>query len=301
VLGWNVLVVLWGAYVRATGSGAGCGSHWPLCNGAVIPRAEAAQTVIEFTHRLTSGLALLLVIVLFVWALRTFPAQHRVRRAALWSLIFIIVEALLGAGLVLFRLVAENSSAARAVYLAAHLANTLVLLGLLTATAFLAGTRPEARLRIRRGPAVLFAALAAALVVSVTGAVAALGDTLFPAASLASGLRDEFGASAHWLQRLRVVHPLAALLGGTLVAFAALGAVRHSAPARRIALSVLALVFVQLIAGAVNVVLLAPVWVQIVHLLLADLLWIALVLLTLQTADRIPGLRRAPGTPLPTY
>jgi heme a synthase len=300
VVVWNVLVVLWGAYVRATSSGAGCGSHWPLCNGVVIPRAATAATLIEFTHRTTSGLALLSVVLLFVWALRVYPAAHRVRRAALLSLVFIVIEALLGAGLVLFRLVAENSSAARAVYLSAHLANTLVLLGLLAATAFLAG-KPDMRLRIRRGPVILFTALAIAMVVSITGAIAALGDTLFPAATLAAGLRDEFAGSAHILQRLRIVHPAIAVLGGALIAFAALGTVRHSALARRIALAVLALVFAQLVAGAINVLLLAPVWMQLVHLLLADVLWIALVLLTLQVADRIPSVKRAPGMHLPTY
>lgn len=300
VAAWNVLVVLWGAFVRATGSGAGCGSHWPLCNGVVIPRAPAAETVIEFTHRATSGLALLSVIVLFVWAIRLYPPGHRVRRAALLSLVFIVIEALLGAGLVLFRLVADNSSAARAVYLSAHLANTLVLLGLLAATAFLAG-KPEGRVRIRGGPALLIGALVLTLLVSVSGAIAALGDTLFPAASLASGIRDELSASAHLLQRLRLLHPLLAIGGGGLIAFAAIGAVRHSTLARRMTLVVVALVLIQLIAGAVNVVLLAPVWMQIVHLLLADLLWMALVVLTLQVAYVPAGLRRARGTPLPRY
>jgi heme A synthase len=296
-----VLVVLWGAYVRATGSGAGCGSHWPLCNGAVIPRAPAAETIIEFTHRATSGVALLSVLALVVWAYRLYPRGHRVRRAALLSMVFIVIEALLGAGLVLFRLVAENSSTARAIYLSAHLKNTLILLGLLAATAFLAGRPDGWRLRIRRGPVPLFVALGLALFVSVTGAIAALGDTLFPAASLASGLREEFSASAHLLQRLRVVHPIAAIIGGVLIAFAALGAVRHSAPARRMALFVLGLIFVQLVAGAVNVLLLAPVWMQIVHLLLADVLWIALVLLTLQVADRDRSIRHVRGMRLQKY
>jgi heme A synthase len=291
--------VLWGAFVRATGSGAGCGSHWPLCNGAIVPRAPGVETMIELTHRITSGMALLSVVVLVIWAFRLFPPAHRLRRAAVFSMVFILIEALLGAGLVLLRLVGENSSPARAVYLSAHLANTLVLLGLLAATAFLA-RKPEGQLRLRHGPRLLYGGLALTLLVSVTGAVAALGDTLFPAASVAAGLRDEFASSAHMLQRLRVVHPLAAMLGGALIAFAALGAVRHSALARGMALFVIALVFVQLVAGAVNVLLLAPVWMQIVHLLLADLLWIGLVLLTLEVADRVPGLRRAPGMRLPT-
>ena len=48
---YNVLVILWGALVRASGSGAGCGNHWPLCNGQVIPVSPGWHTVIEFTHR----------------------------------------------------------------------------------------------------------------------------------------------------------------------------------------------------------------------------------------------------------
>ncbi|HET8546516.1 MAG TPA: COX15/CtaA family protein, partial [Bryobacteraceae bacterium] len=146
-----------------------------------------------------------------------------------------------------------------------------------------------------------FAGLAVALLVSITGAIAALGDTLFPAATVAAGLRDEFGSSAHMLQRLRVLHPVAAITGAVVVAFAALGAVRHSALARRIALFVLALLFAQLIAGAVNIILLAPVWMQLLHLFLADLLWIALVVLTLQVADASAGFRPAPDTRLPKY
>ena len=82
VLAINIVVILWGAFVRASGSGAGCGSHWPLCNGEVVPVAVQVQTVIEFTHRVTSGTAFLLVIGLLVWARRAFPVGHQVRAAA---------------------------------------------------------------------------------------------------------------------------------------------------------------------------------------------------------------------------
>ena len=134
MLAWNVAVILWGAYVRATGSGAGCGAHWPLCNGEVVPRAPDTATLIEFSHRVTSGLALVLVFVLAVWIWRTMAAGHPARRAAIASLVFIVIEALLGAGLVLFRLVANDESLARAMVMPLHLANTMVLLLCLTLT-----------------------------------------------------------------------------------------------------------------------------------------------------------------------
>src|ERR1051325_10627142 len=110
VLAYNLAVIVWGGYVRASGSGAGCGSHWPLCNGVVLPRAAAVETVIEFSHRLTSGIALLLVVWLLVKTWRALPAGHAARRGAAWSLAFMLSEAGLGAGLVLFQLVADNAS-----------------------------------------------------------------------------------------------------------------------------------------------------------------------------------------------
>ena len=115
VLIYNIFVILWGAYVRATGSGAGCGSHWPTCNGEIIPRADEVETLIEFTHRLTSGLAFLLVLGMLIWALRAYPKGHRVRKASGAAMIFIISESLVGAGLVLFEWVAGNISASRVI------------------------------------------------------------------------------------------------------------------------------------------------------------------------------------------
>lgn len=276
VLAWNVLVVLWGGFVRSTGSGAGCGNNWPLCNGAVVPRDPATATLIEFIHRATSGLALLAVAVLLVWALRLFPRAHPARRTALLSSAFILVEALLGAGLVLFGLVGDNSSPWRAVYLSAHLANTMLLLGSLTATAWYAAAPVVKRLPV--GPAIR-AALPVALVLSVTGAIAALGDTLYPA-----GVAAPEGPTPMLLQ-LRLLHPLTAVLAGAWLLYAALGAVRTPRLARA-GWAVAALLGIQMAAGLVNVALQAPVWMQIFHLFLADLLWIALVVLYLQAAHQ---------------
>jgi heme a synthase len=278
VLAYNLLVIVWGAFVRATGSGAGCGSHWPLCNGEVVPRAPEIETIIEFTHRGTSGIALLAVIGLFVWARRDRPKGDVVRTGALLSLIFIVVEALLGAGLVVFQLVADNASSLRAFSMVAHLVNTFILVAVLTLTAWWASGGAPPRIREQPGSVrMLLAGAVVLLLVGATGAIAALGDTLFPAASLGEGIRDSFSRESHPLVQLRKFHPLLAILGGLLVVgiVRTLARWRGSMLLQRISALVAGLYLAQLLIGVVNLVLLAPVAMQLVHLLFADLLWIA--------------------------
>jgi heme A synthase len=282
VLAGNLAVVLWGAFVRASGSGAGCGSHWPLCQGEIIPRDPAVATLIELAHRVTSGVALLLVAGLFVWSRRAAPPGSAVRLGATLSLVFMLGEALLGAGLVLFELVAHNDSLARAFSLGAHLLNTFLLLGSLALTAWWASGGAPPRLRHRAATAgVLGLGLLGTMAVGMSGAITALGDTLFPAASLAEGLRQDASPTAHVLLRLRILHPVAAVTVGLYVVVAgALLATRGGSPlVTRLARALGALVVLQLLAGALNVALLAPVWLQLGHLLLADAVWITLVLL----------------------
>jgi heme A synthase len=283
IVAWNLLVILWGAFVRASGSGAGCGSHWPLCNGEVLPDASQVHTLIEFTHRLMSGLTLLLVIALAVWAFRAYPKRHAVRLGATFSTVFIFTEALIGAGLVLFRLVADDASVFRAVSMSVHLINTFVLLAFLTLTAWWASGGPVLNLRGRGAIAWLCAlSLLVTLVLAVSGAVAALGDTLFPVSSLASGIQQDFSSTAHLFVRLRVLHPLLAVADACLVLLVAVvaGLRRPRLWVRRCALLLVVLIVVQLGAGLLNLALLAPVWLQLLHLLLADMVWLALVLLT---------------------
>jgi cytochrome c oxidase assembly protein subunit 15 len=280
VLSWNVAVVLWGAFVRATGSGAGCGGHWPLCNGAVVPREPTTATIIEYTHRLTSGLALLAVVTLCVWAFRAFPKGHLARKAAAASVVFILAEALLGAGLVLLDYVEQNKSLGRAVYLSAHLTNTLLLVGSLAAAAWFGGRGDHAE--FRGAPPLVVFALMATLVAGISGAVAALGDTVFPATSLTQGMKAELAPGAHALLKLRLVHPVLAALVGVFLLWVGMKTARASRAGR----AVVGLVVLQVTAGAVDVVLLAPVWLQFVHLLLANLLWISLVLLLLDSGSK---------------
>jgi len=283
LLAYNLVVILWGAFVRATGSGAGCGAHWPTCNGEVIPRAPQMETLIEFTHRLSSGLVLLLVIGLVVWAYRAFPKGDPVRWGALFSLFFTITEALVGAGLVLFELVADNDSMARAWSMAIHLVNTFLLLGAVTLTAWWASGGAQVRLRNQGAVGrVLAAGFLGMLLLGISGAITALGDTLFPAGSLAEGIRQDFSPTAHILIQLRIWHPVIAVAVGFYLFFGArfVAQQRHTALTRRFAWGVMALFGIQLIAGVVNLALLAPIWMQLVHLLLADLVWITLVLLS---------------------
>ncbi len=275
-------VILWGAFVRATGSGAGCGSHWPLCNGEVVPRSPSVETLIELGHRVTSGVALLLVVGLVVGAWRVFPRGHLVRRAAAAAGVLMVLEALIGAGLVLLELVAGDASLARAWWISGHLVNTFLLVGALTLTAWWATNAERPRLR-GDGPLAVTLGLAVAgvLLLGVSGAVTALGDTLFPAASLAEGKAQTFSDTAHVFVRLRVWHPLLAVAVGALVAAAAVYAARRR-PRPAVQLAARALVGLyglNLAVGVVNVWWLAPVPLQLAHLLLADLLWIALVVL----------------------
>lgn len=291
-LAYNVGVILWGAYVRATGSGAGCGSHWPLCNGEVVPRAPTVATLIEFSHRLTSGIALLAVVLLLVATWRACAAGHPARRGAALSLFFMLTEAAVGAGLVLFELVADNASMARAMFVAVHLANTFLLLGSLTLTAYWLSGGDDLRVEGRSGVATALTGLAAGIIlVSVSGAVAALGDTLYPSTSLSHALAADLSTSSHFLIRLRVLHPtLAILVGGLLMVVAprlpvATTPLPDSLESLRARLpyGVVGLVALQFGAGFANVILLAPVWMQLVHLLLADAVWIAFVLLSAVT------------------
>lgn len=289
VLAFNLAVIAWGAYVRASGAGAGCGNHWPLCNGEVVPRTGMIETMIELTHRLTSGIAFLLIVGLVIFAFRTFPKRHAVRAGAVLSLVFIIMEALIGAVLVKRELVAGNASMTRALVMSIHLINTFVLLAFIALTAWWGTGRPVMRFRGRAAATMLLTiSLISVLVLAVSGAIAALGDTLFPSTTLASGLSSDFSPTAHLLIRLRLLHPVLALAVGGLVLMicGTVNFIAGSVWVRRWMLVVTGLVVLQLGAGLLNVVLLAPIWLQLVHLLLADLLWLALVLLTASALAR---------------
>lgn len=283
VLGYNVLVILWGTYVRAAGAGNGCGPNWPLCDGQFLPAHPKIKMAIEFAHRASSGVDVILILALLAGAFWLFPRRHAVRKGALAAGVFIVTEALLGAALVLFGWVGTNTSAARVGADALHLANTLCLLAAVAITAAWASGLPAPRARGGRTNWLLGAGLLGILIAAVCGAMAALADTLFPSASLAAGMHADFSPSTALLERLRVIHPAVAIVVGLYLLWLVLEGLPRpaSVAARRLGYGVAAAVLVQWGCGALDIVLLTPVWMQITHLLTADLLWLTLVLYSL--------------------
>ncbi len=279
-LAYLIAVIVFGAWVRISHSGAGCGNHWPTCNGQIVPFDAGTQTLIEFSHRLTSGLCGVLGLVLVGWAWRLF-GFGKVTGAAVLTLMFIVFEAAIGAGLVLGELVADNDSAARAIVVALHLSNTLMLTGCAASTAWVAGGRPlpplGAVMRSRYG-----IALGLLILTAMTGAVTALGDTLFPIEpTLGPGMfdrvRDDLGAANHFLVRLRVLHPAVAVV--TALALLAILAPRAFGVERKgWSRAALAAVVAETSLGFLNVVLAAPGWLQLVHLFTAQALWVLVLL-----------------------
>jgi cytochrome c oxidase assembly protein subunit 15 len=284
VLVYFIIVFLGGTLVRATGAGAGCGDHWPLCNGTVVQHHPRIDTIIEFTHRVMSGLSVFAVLGLLAWTVAGTVRGHLARVAAVASVIFTLLEAILGALLVKLGLTAQSQSPIRPAYLSLHLSNTLLLLAALTLTAHLLSRRKgflrdTVRLVTPFGAAV---GVFAVMVVGVTGSLAALGDTLFPASSLGSALAQDFSATSGWLVRWRWLHPTVAFFGGISLIWLLIRAKRDSTywDNRRISALVLGLLAVVYTLGILDVVLLAPLWVQVAHLLAADTLWASLVVLT---------------------
>jgi len=280
VLGWTLIVILWGAYVRATGSGAGCGRHWPLCDGKVLPKSPDLAMGIEFTHRLLSGGAILLIGIMIIWGFRITTREHPVRKGLIAAGVLIVLEALLGAGLVLFELVEENSSMARAIAVALHLANTFLLIGSLALTAYWASGGKPVQLK-KQGIKVwlLVGGLVGMLFIGMSGAVTALGDTLFPVVSLAEGISADLDPNAHFLIRLRVYHPIIAVI----VALYSLYLVRmlfieNRGLTRKLLSGLVIIGVIQLSVGLTNLLLLAPIPTQMLHLFTADLVWITYIL-----------------------
>jgi heme A synthase len=282
VLAYTIFVLISGAYVRATGSGAGCGSHWPLCNGEVFPRLPRIETAIEFSHRVASGLSLVFILILAVWAWRSSAPGHPVRRSSAFALLFILLEALIGAWLVRGYLVTTNESVTRAVAISLHMINTFLLLASLTLTARWATTgnttaSPKYRLEFW----LISIGCLAMLVLSASGAIAALGDTLFPPATLLESFRQDFSTPAHFLTKLRVYHPFIAVGLGIYLLSVLLSAKQRDYPmsVRILANGLIALFVWQAFLGIANVALLAPIWIQLLHLLTAAMIWVSLILL----------------------
>jgi cytochrome c oxidase assembly protein subunit 15 len=222
-----------------------------------------------------TGVATALVVGLAVWTFYATSRGARARRAVVASMVLLVTEALLGAGLVLGGYVGNNISAGRVVMQSIHFTNTLLLLGSLALTAWWLGDRLRAR-AMQTGERLAtpaWTAVAATIVMGATGSLAALADTLLPSPSLRAALASDFAATSPLLIRMRWVHPVAALVGACLVLWLVVR-VRS-----RLSWVVAGLLGLQFVLGVGDILLLAPVWMQVLHLLGADLYWVALVIL----------------------
>lgn len=285
LVGYNVLVILWGAVVRSTGSGAGCGNHWPLCNGEVIPTAPHITTVIEFSHRMSSMLDGFLVIFLVFLAYRLYGKGSSIFRWAAAALVVIVIEGMLGRLLVVQDWVADNVSIIRAVVVAIHLVNTYILLFTLTVTAWKANLPHEVRPRNdKRANTLIGIGLISAILFSAMGAVTALGDTLFPAEALFSGVPHGLEGAGRFLVQLRVIHPIMAILTSSYLFLVVRHLLNREMGSRtdKRGKWLLTVIGVQVMAGGFTVLTLAPIFMQILHLLLADVFWIFLVVYALE-------------------
>lgn len=282
VLGFNVLVILWGVFLRASKSGDGCGQHWLTCHGEVIPSAPELKTVIEFSHRITSAIAFFLVAGLLIWTFRKFAKGTVIRKTAVLSFIFIITEAAVGAGLVLTGNTAETLTATRPFWMAGHLINTFILLAFLTLTAKNGGGGIPIRWEAARRflIPILLAALAM-LVIGISGSIAALANMIFPSGSLSEGIAKDFSPTSNILLRLRLLHPVTAILGSVFLIFLTGWMAKLTGQERSVSRwsNILAiLVLGQLAFGSMTLFMQAPILMQLGHLLLADSIWISLVL-----------------------
>lgn len=289
VLAYNIVVILWGVFLRASLSGDGCGEHWMTCGGEVVPSAPQLKTQIEFFHRITSSLAGIIVIVLLVSAIvkwrKNKTAQNKLLlRMSIASLIFIVIEGVLGGLLVLTGNTAANWTPTRPFWMAAHLINTFTLVAILALTAwFASGGKSFSLLKAdRKVLFLMFLGISGMFFVGMSGSIAALSSMLYPSSTLSEGIAKDFSATSHYILRLRVFHPILSVLTSVYLIFIAGWLKKQSnedPSVTRWANALSLLILVQILFGALTLLTLAPILMQLGHLLLADAVWIAFVLM----------------------
>lgn len=270
---YSLFVFLWGAWVRISGSGDGCGEHWPFCHGELIPDSYAVKVWIENFHRISTKIYGFFVIGLVILGFRRSEKGHAVRKGILWTLFFTLTEGAIGAVLVIKGFVANDDSPERAVIIALHLMNTFFLMSSLFYTWFVS-RHDLSNLKISFTKNIMLLKASWLLVLGGTGAIAALSTTLFPSESLLSGLASDFAADGHFLERLRVLHPILAV-GFVVYALAQWNRdLSHNPVAEKwrnwFLISVVAGFFV----GLVTLALLSPTWLKLTHLMTAHVLWL---------------------------
>lgn len=286
VLAYNVLVILWGVFLRASKSGDGCGQHWLTCHGEVVPSAPELKTMIEFAHRVMSALDGIIVLILVVWAIRIWrkdKSAGAIMKMAIGSFVFVLVEGLIGAGLVLTGNTAGSYSESRPLWAMGHLISTFILLIFMSLTAWFASGGKVFSLRVK--PKILLllgVGVLGILLVGTSGSLAALSNMLFPSQSLAEGIAKDFSETSHFLLRLRISHPILSIATSAYLFFLSMWIAKNSADnwTKRLSSYLTILIIVQIVFGGLTLVMLAPIVMQVGHLLLADAIWITFVLMS---------------------
>jgi heme a synthase len=296
VLIYNLLVIVWGVFLRASKSGDGCGEHWLTCNGEIIPSAPELKTVIEFSHRIMSSLDGLFALILLIWVFRKFERGNFLRKTGLLSFIFVLIEGAVGGLLVLTGSTANSLTPMRPVYMSAHLVSTFTLLAVLALTAWYANYS-ETTFDFKASRKVfwlLAIAVFGVFMVGISGSTAALSSMLFPVETLSQGFAQDFSDTSHILLRLRILHPIFSVLLAVYLFFIATWFKKVSSAdvwTHRWASVLQGLVVLQLIIGGLTLITLAPIVMQIIHLLLADFVWISIVLMTASFFTRNRSIR----------
>ncbi len=281
---YTVLVIIWGAWVRISHSGDGCGNHWPLCDGSYIPIAPSQKTLIEYFHRLTSGFYGIFVLGLAIAAFRIFPKKSAGRQVAFTTFFLMVIEALLGAALVLKGLVGENATIFRLSVMTLHQMNSLLLTGSTVILALVTKpTRNPLALQVSwKGVFAHGSNWIIFMLIPATGAWAALANTLFPSQNLQEGLQKDLASDSPWILKLRIVHPILALVIGLALIFKFFKNSERSHVVKdgdlaKANLQVAGALSIAVLFGILTLLFLSPIWMKLVHLTIAQLVWISLV------------------------
>tara|TARA_B100000579_G_scaffold94147_1_gene74418 strand:- start:1883 stop:2773 length:891 start_codon:yes stop_codon:yes gene_type:complete len=267
----SIVSILAGAFVRATGSGDGCGATWPTCKGRIIPALTDTSELIEFSHRSVSGLLLIVTLIIFLKS-RKFQKGSLVKSVTNYLTFFVVFEAVIGAVIVLFEWVGLNSSLPRIVAVPIHLVNTFGLLGCFAIlNKILQDDLKEIKLIFNRN----FILISSMFLLSgATGSITALADVLFPSASFIEGFLEDFDKTSEILTRLRILHPIiSSALSVVLYVYSTRIDKKYGVNVKLLK----TFVIIAVLLGVLNVISNIVLPLSILHLAIADFLWISYI------------------------
>ena len=267
----SIASILAGAFVRATGSGDGCGATWPTCKGKIIPALSDTSELIEFSHRSVSGVLLVVTLIIFAKT-RKFQKESLVRTVTNYLTFFVIFEALIGAVIVIFEWVGLNSSLPRIIAVPIHLVNTFGLLG---SYAILYKILQDDLQNIKNMFNKNFLLISSLFLLSgATGSITALADVLFPSASFVEGFLADFDRTSEVLTRLRILHPIiSSTLSIVLYVYATGIRKKYNVSVKPLQI----LILIAVLLGVINVLSNIVLPLSILHLAIADFLWISYI------------------------